>query len=190
MAATRLAMAFVAAAALRPAAGETRWQTARELKQGVENIVGNQVLLMQARFANLSSYSGVASLPCTVTDGPFCNANDPAFSAGNPFLVKEAQHSNIDGSCGQVDRDACGYPLALPITGRRVYGNPYGRRESCRAPGVKFCCGEYQFAAQSKVDTLAAQGCIRENDPSICKMNVDPDCKMAMLSRFACCPPR
>ena len=57
-------------------------------------------------------------------------------------MVKEAQHSNIDGSCGQVDRDACGYPLALPITGRRVYGNSYEWRESCRAPGVKFCSSD------------------------------------------------
>ena len=162
---------------LQPTAAETTWQQATSLKSGIEDIVGNQALLLQRKFSELSGYTSVSSLRgvCTGSDGPFCNINEPAFYSSNPLLVKDPQHSNVDGSCAAIDRDKCGYPLAVPITGRTIHEEDLdARKESCRAPAVKKCGGEYEFAAESKVDTLADQGCIDESDGSICKMNVDP----------------
>eukprot|EP01043_Picozoa_sp_COSAG02_P052131 COSAG02_NODE_5575_length_4220_cov_7.527057_2_plen_297_part_00 len=157
---------------------ETRWTTAAELKAGIEDIVANQVLRMQYKFAELSNFTSVDELPCTGSDGPFCNVNEPAFASDNPFLVKEAQHSDIEGTCSVVDRDKCGYPLAMPITGRAIVGGlsrtARTRREKCSAPGVKTCNGDFQFPALSRADTLESQGCTNARDEGICKMNIDP----------------
>ena len=165
----------MAAVVLQPCAAATTWARASDLKAGIEDIVANQALKLQTKFTELAAYTSVGDLPCTGTDGPFCNMNEPAFASSNPMLVRQPQHSDIDGSCTAIDRDTCGYPLAVPITGRKVYGDVRERRENCKAPMVKQCSGEFEFAGESRADTLVSQGCIEDDDADVCKMNVDPE---------------
>ena len=119
---------------LQACTAKTTWRRASELKDGIEDIVARQTLKLQTKFMELSAYTTISDLPCTGNDGAFCNINEPAFARDNPMLVRESQHSNIDGSCAAIDRDICGNPLAVAITGRNVQGDLRARRESCRAP--------------------------------------------------------